>query len=81
MSLCPTASGRELIRIAWYACWQVSEAAAEARDNVKFLATLDQSIEPLHTAALPELLDALPALFASLHTLQNASRCVAVTPP
>ena len=54
---------------------QVSEAAHEARDNVKFLATLDQSIAPLHTATLPELLDTLPALFASLHTLQNASRC------
>ena len=52
----------------------MSEAAHEARDNVKFLATLDQSIAPLHTATLPELLHDLPALFASLHTLQNASR-------
>lgn len=58
---------------------QVSDAAHEARDNVKFLTTLDQSIAPLRTASLPELLDGLPALFASLHTLQNASRCAAAS--
>ena len=53
---------------------QLSEAAQEARDNVKYLSTLDQVLAPLQAATLPELLAALPALFSALHTLQNTSR-------
>ncbi|KAK9794950.1 hypothetical protein WJX73_010224 [Symbiochloris irregularis] len=60
---------------AWNALEQeVSEAAQEARDNVKYLGTLEQSIAPLRTASLPEMLQALPAFFSALYTLQTTSR-------
>ena len=52
----------------------MSDALAEARENVKFLATLDKSMGPLYSASPRELQDALPALFSALHMLQAASK-------
>ena len=53
---------------------QMSDAIAEARENVKFLATMDKSLGPLYSASPRELRDALPALFSALHMLQAASK-------
>ena len=39
----------------------VTEAANEARDNVKYLSTLDKFVEPLYTQPPPQIVGALPA--------------------
>ena len=58
-------------RLSWL---QMSDAIAEARENVKFLATLNKSLGPVYSSSPRELRDALPALFSALHMLQAASK-------
>ena len=58
------------------------DAIGEARENIKFLGTLDKALAPLKSgqAAPADLQDALPALFSSLHMLQAASKCALPRP-
>ena len=52
----------------------VTEAANEARDNVKYLSTLEKFIEPLYTQTPPQIVDALPALMNSIKMVFHISR-------
>ena len=52
----------------------VTEAANEARDNVKYLSTLGKFVDPLYTQTPPQIVDALPALMNSLKLVFHISR-------
>lgn len=51
------------------------DAIGEARENIKYLSTLDKALAPLKMASPTELKETLPALFSALHMLQAASKC------
>ena len=59
---------------------QMLDAIGEARENVKFLGTLDKALTPLYSGTPKDIKDALPALFSSLHMLQAASKCAFALP-
>jgi len=44
----------------------ITEAANEAKDNVKYLFTLKPLIEPLYSGTVHSIIDTLPALLNSL---------------
>jgi dynein heavy chain, axonemal len=52
----------------------LTEASNEAKDNVKYLSTLDKFIQPLYTSDPPQIVDALPALMNSLKMIHTISR-------
>lgn len=52
----------------------ITEAANEAKDNVKFLGTLDKFIDPLYHGTPDSILDTLPALMNAVKMIHTISR-------
>ncbi|KAF0689476.1 Aste57867_19083 [Aphanomyces stellatus] len=52
----------------------ITEAANEAKDNVKYLATLEKFIEPLYIATPAAVIDALPALMNAVKMIHTIAR-------
>ncbi|RYG41174.1 hypothetical protein EON68_03390, partial [archaeon] len=52
----------------------LTEAANEAKDNVKYLSTLTKFVEPLYVATPLEIIDALPALMNSIKMIHTIAR-------
>ncbi|KAA0177346.1 hypothetical protein FNF27_01124 [Cafeteria roenbergensis] len=52
----------------------LTEASNEARDNCKYLATLDKFLDPLYSSDPPHIVDALPALLNSIKMVHTISR-------
>ncbi|ETP40862.1 hypothetical protein F442_11866, partial [Phytophthora nicotianae P10297] len=52
----------------------ITEASNEAKDNVKYLATLERFIEPLYTGTPTSVIDALPALMNSVKMIHTIAR-------
>lgn len=52
----------------------ITEAASEAKDNVKYLATLEKFIGPLYSGTPTSMLNVLPALMGSLKMIHTISR-------
>ncbi|TYZ58790.1 hypothetical protein PybrP1_001566 [[Pythium] brassicae (nom. inval.)] len=52
----------------------ITEASNEAKDNVKYLATLERFIEPLYSGAPGAVVDALPALMNSVKMIHTIAR-------
>ena len=54
----------------------VTEAANEAKDNVKFLYTLERFIEPLYSGTATTIIDTLPPLMNSIKMIHTIARFV-----
>ncbi|KAG2510575.1 hypothetical protein BBO99_00008735 [Phytophthora kernoviae] len=52
----------------------ITEASNEAKDNVKYLATLDRFIDPLYSGSPSSVVDALPALMNSVKMIHTIAR-------
>jgi len=52
----------------------ITEAANEAKDNVKYLATLEKFVEPLYSGAPGAVVDTLPALMNSIKMIHTIAR-------
>jgi dynein heavy chain len=52
----------------------ITENFNEAKDNVKYLTTLDKFIEPLYVGAPATVIDALPALMSSVKMIHTIAR-------
>eukprot|EP00937_MAST-01D_sp_MAST-1D-sp2_P000239 g239.t1 len=52
----------------------ITEAANEARDNVKYLATLERFIEPLYKETPGQIVDNLPALINAIKMIHTIAR-------
>jgi len=52
----------------------ITDALNEAKDNVKYLATLDKYIEPLYTATPPEVHESLSGLLNNLRMMHAIAR-------
>jgi dynein heavy chain len=52
----------------------VTEALNEAKDNVKYLATLEKFIEPLYEGTPDSIKDTLPALMNSIKMIHTIAR-------
>ncbi len=52
----------------------ITETANEAKDNVKYLASLERFIEPLYTQKPAEIIDTLPALLNSIKMIHTIAR-------
>lgn len=65
---------------AWRATeGRLTEAVGEAKDNVKYLTTLEKSFEPLYREAPLQVLDALPALLNNVKMLHAIARYYGTT--
>lgn len=52
----------------------ITEASNEAKDNVKYLATLERFIEPLYSGTPATMIDALPALMNAVKMVHTIAR-------
>jgi dynein heavy chain len=52
---------------------QITEKANEAKDNVKYLFTLERFIEPLYTGSATTIIDTLPALMNSIKMIHHCA--------
>jgi len=52
----------------------ITESANEAKDNVKYLYTLERFIEPLYTGSAETIIDTLPALMNSIKMIHTIAR-------
>lgn len=52
----------------------ITEAANEAKDNVKYLYTLERFIDPLYTGNAETIIDTLPALMNSIKMIHTIAR-------
>ena len=52
----------------------ITEAANEAKDNVKYLATLERFLEPLASGDLDQILDILPGLMNAVKMVHTIAR-------
>ncbi|KDO29332.1 hypothetical protein SPRG_05868 [Saprolegnia parasitica CBS 223.65] len=52
----------------------ITEATNEAKDNVKYLATLEKFIEPLYIGSPSSVIDALPALMNAVKMIHTIAR-------
>lgn len=52
----------------------LTEAANEAKDNVKYLSTLDKFIEPLYSGTVQSVIDSLPALINAVKMVHTIAR-------
>ncbi|MEW5318622.1 MAG: hypothetical protein WDW38_009830 [Sanguina aurantia] len=53
---------------------QVTDAANEAKDNVKYLATLEKSLEPMYQGSVSDITDTLPALISNIRMMYTIAR-------
>ncbi|CAG9316033.1 unnamed protein product [Blepharisma stoltei] len=53
---------------------KITEALNEAKDNVKYLTTLEKFIEPLYTGTPQTIIDSLPALMNSVKMIHTIAR-------
>jgi dynein heavy chain len=53
----------------------ITDANNEAKDNVKYLSTLEKYIEPLSTGTPLTILDALPGLLNNIKMMHTIARC------
>ena len=53
---------------------QITDALNEAKDNVKYLSTLDKYIEPLYAASPPEVIESLSGLLNNLRMMHAIAR-------
>ncbi|GFR42148.1 hypothetical protein Agub_g3000 [Astrephomene gubernaculifera] len=53
---------------------QITDAANEAKDNVKYLATLEKSLEPMYTGRVAEITESLPALMTNVRMMYTIAR-------
>ena len=53
---------------------QITESFNEAKDNVKYLTTLEKFIEPLYTGTPTTIIDTLPALMNSVKMIHTIAR-------
>ena len=53
---------------------QITEAFNEAKDNVKYLTTLEKFIEPLYTGTPSTIIDCLPALMNACKMIHTIAR-------
>ncbi len=54
----------------------ITEGANEAKDNVKYLSTLEKFLDPLYVGDPASIIDTLPALLNSLKMIHTIARCV-----
>jgi dynein heavy chain, axonemal len=54
----------------------ITESANEAKDNVKYLYTLERFIDPLYTGNSETITDTLPALMNSIKMIHTIARSV-----
>ena len=52
----------------------ITDALNEAKDNVKYLSTLDKYIEPLYSASPPEVIESLSGLLNNLRMMHAIAR-------
>ena len=52
----------------------MTDAANEAKDNVKYLATLEKSLEPMFTGKVQEIAETLPALITNIKMMYTIAR-------
>lgn len=50
---------------------ETTEAANEAKDNLKYLSTLQRFVEPLYSGSAQSIIDTLPALINSIKVCRN----------
>ena len=55
----------------------ITDANNEAKDNVKYLSTLEKYIEPLSSGNPVTILDALPGLLNNIKMMLTIARCAA----
>ena len=53
---------------------QVADAEAEAKDNFKYLQTLQASYEAFYKGSLKDIIAALPSILGSFHTMHGMAR-------
>ena len=53
---------------------KVTDAANEAKDNVKYLTTLEKSLEPMYTGTPYQIIDSLPALLNNIKMMHTIAR-------
>jgi len=53
---------------------QITEALNEAKDNVKYLTTLEKFIEPLYNGTPQSIIETLPALMNSVKMIHTIAR-------
>lgn len=53
---------------------QLTDMLNEAKDNVKYLSSLDHFIEPLYTGTIAQISDSLPGLFTNLKMMVTIAR-------
>ena len=53
---------------------QLADAEAEAKDNFKYLQTLQAGYEALYRGTPQDIVAALPGILASLHSLHTMAR-------
>lgn len=53
---------------------QLTDKLNEAKDNVKYLTTLEKFIEPLYTGDPQQIIDTLPALMNAIKMINTIAR-------
>ncbi|PNH08753.1 Dynein gamma chain, flagellar outer arm [Tetrabaena socialis] len=53
---------------------QITDAANEAKDNVKYLSTLEKSLEPMYNGRVAEITESLPALMTNVRMMYTIAR-------
>lgn len=54
---------------------RVTDAANEAKDNVKYLATLEKSLEPMFGGRVEDITESLPSLVTNIKMMYSIARC------
>jgi len=69
------ASGKTKSYTRWKALdLEVTDAANEAKDNVKYLATLELSLEPMYHGSVQAITETLPALMSNIRMMYTIAR-------
>ena len=53
---------------------QITDASNEAKDNLKYLTTLEKSMEPMYSGTPQSIIDALPALLNNIKMMHSIAR-------